>query len=76
MRWVKHVACMGVERNSYIILVGKLEGKRPFGRPGDSLEDDIKMDFKETGLEGMDRISLTHDRDQQCALVSAVTNLD
>jgi hypothetical protein len=29
MRWVGHVACMGVMKNSYKILVGKPEGKRP-----------------------------------------------
>jgi hypothetical protein len=32
MRWVGHVALMGEMRNSYSILVGKPEGKRPLGR--------------------------------------------
>jgi hypothetical protein len=33
MRWVGHVARMGEGRNTYRLLVGKLEGKRPFERP-------------------------------------------
>jgi hypothetical protein len=32
MRWAGHVARMGEKRNSYRILVGKPEGKRPLGR--------------------------------------------
>jgi hypothetical protein len=34
MRWAGHVACMGVGRNVYRVLVGKPEGKRPLGRQG------------------------------------------
>jgi hypothetical protein len=33
MRWAGHVARMGEKRNSYKLLVGKPEGKRPLGRP-------------------------------------------
>jgi hypothetical protein len=33
MRWMGYVACMGEMRNTYKILVRKLEGKRPLGRP-------------------------------------------
>jgi hypothetical protein len=32
-RWAGHVACMGEVRGAYNILVGKLEGRRPLGRP-------------------------------------------
>jgi hypothetical protein len=35
-------------------LVGKLEGKRPFGRPRRRWEDNIRMDLKEIGWEGVD----------------------
>jgi len=34
MRWAAHVACMGEGRGVYRVLVGKREGKRPFGEPG------------------------------------------
>jgi hypothetical protein len=33
MRWVGHVAHMGVERNVYKVLMGKPKGKRPLERP-------------------------------------------
>jgi hypothetical protein len=51
-------------RNTYRILVGKPEGKRPLGRPRCRWADNIKIDIRETGLDGMDWIDLTQDRDQ------------
>jgi len=33
MRWAGHVSRMGGERGMYRVLVGKLEGRRPMGRP-------------------------------------------
>jgi hypothetical protein len=33
MRWAGHIARMGEKRNAYRLLVGKLEGRRPLGRP-------------------------------------------
>jgi hypothetical protein len=42
MRWAGHLACMET-RNSYRVLVGKPEGKRPLGRPRCRWEDNIKM---------------------------------
>jgi hypothetical protein len=56
-------------------LVGKLEGKRSLGRPRRSWVDNIKMDLRETGWDGMDWIDLTQDRDQWRALVNTVMNL-
>jgi hypothetical protein len=35
-------------RNVYKLLVGKPEGKRPFGRPRSKWEDNIRMDLRET----------------------------
>jgi hypothetical protein len=66
---------MGEERNSYRILVGKPEGKRPLGRPRRRWEDNIKMDFREIGLNGADWIDQAQDKDQWMALVSTVMNL-
>jgi hypothetical protein len=37
--------------------------------------DNIKMDFREIGLGGMDRIDLAHDRDKGRAPVNTVMNL-
>jgi hypothetical protein len=57
------------------ILVGKLEGKRPPGRPGRRWVDGIKIYLRETGWDGMDLINLAQDRDQWRALVNTVMNL-
>jgi hypothetical protein len=37
---------MGTKRNTYRILVGNPEGKRPLGRPRHRWEDNTKMDLK------------------------------
>jgi hypothetical protein len=49
LRWVGHVARMGVKRNAYRLLVGKPEGKRPLGRPGRKWVNNISMDLGEVG---------------------------
>jgi hypothetical protein len=66
---------MGEERKMYKVLVGKPEGKRPLGRPRRRWEDGIRMDLRETGLEGVDWIRLSQDRDRWRTVVSAVMNL-
>jgi hypothetical protein len=65
----------GEKRNAYRILVGKPGGKRPLGRPRRRWVDNIKMDPREIGLDGMDWIDLAQDRDQRRALVNTVMNL-
>jgi hypothetical protein len=55
---------MGEERKAYKILVGKLDGKRPLGRPRRMWEDGIRMDLRETGLGCVDWIRLSQDRDR------------
>jgi hypothetical protein len=47
MRWERHVARMGENRNAYRILVGKPEGKRPLERPRRKWEDNNRMDLRE-----------------------------
>jgi hypothetical protein len=64
MRWEGHIARMGETRNAYRILVGKPEGKRPLGRPRHRWVDNIKIDLREVGWDGMDWIDLGQDRDQ------------
>jgi len=46
MRWAGHVACMGTKRGVHRLLVGKLEGKRPLGRPRRRWGDNIRMDLQ------------------------------
>jgi hypothetical protein len=45
---------MEENRNACRILVGKPEGKRPVGRPRRRWADNIKMDLREIGCDGMD----------------------
>jgi len=54
---------------------GKLEGKRPLGRPRSRWEDDIKIDLQEVGFGGMDWIELAQDRDSWRALMNADMNI-
>jgi hypothetical protein len=66
---------MWEKRNAYRILVGMTEGKRPLGRPRRRLVDNIKMDLREIGWDGMDWIEVAVDRDQWRAVVNTVMNL-
>jgi hypothetical protein len=52
------------ERGIHRILVGKSEGKRPLGRLRRRLVDNIKMDLREIGWDGMDWMDMAQDRDQ------------
>jgi hypothetical protein len=44
-----HVAPMSENRNTYRILVGKPEGKRPLGRQRRRWKENIKIDLTEIG---------------------------
>jgi hypothetical protein len=65
----------GKKRNAYRILEGKPERKRPLGRPRRRWVDNIKMDLRGIGWDGMDWIDLAQDRGQWSALVNMVMNL-
>jgi hypothetical protein len=45
-------------RNAYKILVGKPEGKKALGRPRRRWEDNIRMDLRGIGWEGVDWMHL------------------
>jgi hypothetical protein len=64
MRWAGHVAHMGEGRGVYKILVGRPKSKSPLGRPRHKWENNIKMDLRETGIDGVDWIWLVQDRVQ------------
>jgi hypothetical protein len=66
---------MGDTRHAYNVLVGKLEGKRPLGRPRRRGEDNIRMDLREIWWRSVDWIHLAQDRDQWRALVKMVMSL-
>jgi hypothetical protein len=75
MRWAGHVTRMGEGTGVYRILVGRPEGKRPAGRLKHRWEDNIKMDLRETGIDGTNWIQLAQDRVQWRACVNMVMNL-
>jgi hypothetical protein len=64
MRWSGHAACMGEMRNTYTILVEKLQGKRILGTPRPRWENDIGIDLREIGWGGVERMHLTQDKDK------------
>jgi len=75
MRWAGHVARMGEGRRVHRVLVGKPEGKRPFGKFRRRWKGNIKMDLQEVGYGGMDWIELAQDMNSWRALVNAVMKL-
>jgi hypothetical protein len=66
--WSTH----GEKSNAYRFLMVKPEGKYHWE---ESEEENIKMDLREIGWNGMDWIDLAQDRDQWWDLVNTVTNL-
>jgi hypothetical protein len=75
MRWAGHVAGMDLKWNVYWISVENPEGNKPLGRPRCRWMDNIKMDVRDIGWDGMDWIDLAQDRDQWRALVNPVMKL-
>jgi hypothetical protein len=57
------------------MLVARPEGKRPLGRHRRRLEDNIKMDLRELGIDEANWIRLAEDRVQWRAFVNTVMNL-
>jgi hypothetical protein len=53
----------------------KPEGKRSLRRPKRRWEDNIRMDLREIGWQGVDWIHLAQDKDQLQAAVNTVMNL-
>jgi hypothetical protein len=65
----------GEKRNTYRLLVGNPEGKRPLGRPRRRRVDNIRMDLGEIGWACVHWIGLAQYTDNWRALVNAVMNL-
>ena len=55
--------------------MGKLECRRPLGRPRHRWVDNIRTDLQEVGCGYVDWIGLAQDRDRWQTLVSVVINL-
>jgi hypothetical protein len=66
---------MGEGRSVYMVLVGRPEDKRPLERPRSRSEDNIKLDLREKGIDGVNWIQMAEDRVQWQAFVNMVMNL-
>jgi hypothetical protein len=66
---------MGDRRGAYRVLVGKPEGKRPFGKPRLSWRDDIRIYLKQVDWQIVNWIDLAQDMDRWPALVNTVMNI-
>ena len=75
LRWAGHVARMDEGRSAFKILTGKPTGKRPLRRPRHRWENNIRMDFKEIGINTRNWVGLAQDRDYWKVLVNAALNL-
>jgi len=65
----------GGGKRCYRVLVGRLEGKRPLGRPRHRWKNNIKTDLREIGIDGANWIQLAQDRVRRRAFVNTVMNL-
>jgi hypothetical protein len=59
----------------YRVLVGRPEGKRPLGRHSHRWGDNIKIDLREIGIDGVNWIRLAWDRVQWRVFVNKIMNL-
>jgi hypothetical protein len=62
-------------RGVYRVFVRRLGRKRPFGRPTHRWEDNIKMDLREVGIDGVSWIQLAQGKVWWQAFMSMVMNL-
>jgi len=51
----------GRGRGVYRVLLGKHKGKRPLGRPRWRWENNIKLDLRKIGIDGVNWIQLAQD---------------
>jgi hypothetical protein len=74
MRWARHVAGTGEDRNSYRVLESKPQGKRPLAKLRCRWENNIKMDLTDAGCDSVEWIDLAYDRDKWQAGVNTAMN--
>jgi hypothetical protein len=61
MRMAGHVASMGKRSGPYNVLVGRVEGKKPLGRPKYIWKCNVETSLLEVGLGDMEWIVLAND---------------
>lgn len=74
MRLTGHLAHTVEKRHAYTVLVEKPEGMRRLGRLEHRWEDNVKINHKDIGWEGVNWIHLAEDRDKWWDLVNMIMN--
>ena len=74
LRWAGQAARMEEGKSALKILTGTHTRKRPLGRPRRRWGDNIRIDFKEIGINTRNWVDSAQDRDWR-ALVNATLNL-
>jgi len=62
-------------KNPCKLLIGRPEGKKPFGKYKNWWEDTIKLSVKEIQCKGIDWVCLAQERVKRQAVVHTVINL-
>ena len=75
LRWAGHVARLEEGRSTFEILTGKPIRNRPLESPRHRWEDNIRIDFKEIGINTRNWVDSAQNRDYWRALVNATLNL-
>ena len=70
LRWAGHIARMEEYMSAFKILTGTPAGKRPLGRPRSRWEDNIRMDFKQMGINTRNLVDSAQDRDHWRSLMN------
>jgi hypothetical protein len=71
----KACTTIGEMRNSYRVLMGKSEEKKPLGRPRRRRLDNNEMDVRQIGWGVIDWIHMAQDREERRALVNTEMDL-
>jgi hypothetical protein len=61
MRWAEHVASTEDGRNVYRVLIWRSESRRLLRRPRSRWEDNIKMEIRDTVVDGVTWIRLAQE---------------
>ena len=77
LRWGNHIVRKEEGRSAFKISTDTSipAGKRPLGRPRRRWEDNIRLDFKEIGINTRNWVDLSQDKDYWRTLVNAALNL-
>ena len=75
LRWAGHTARMEENRSAFEILTGSPRGKRLLGRPRRRLEENVRVNLKEMGMNTSNWVDSAQDMYCWRALVNAALNL-